>query len=112
MARPIKCRRISCTPAARYFKPVGIPLRELDEIVLGLDELEAMRLADLEGLYQVDAAEKMDISRQTIGNILNSAHRKLADALLNGKALRIGPDDGGERIETGMPITTFTKDKS
>lgn len=112
MARPIKCRRISCTPAARYFKPVGIPLRELDEIVLGLDELEAMRLADLEGLYQVDAAEKMDISRQTIGNILNSAHRKLADALLNGKALRIGPDDGGERIETSTPITTFTKDKS
>lgn len=112
MARPIKCRRISCTPAARYFKPVGIPLRELDEIVLGLDELEAMRLADLEGLYQVDAAAKMDISRQTIGNILNSAHRKLADALLNGKALRIGPDDGGERIETGTPITIITKDKS
>lgn len=111
MARPIKCRRITCSPAARYFKPIGIPLRELDEIVLGLDELEAMRLADLEGLYQVDAAEKMDISRQTIGNILNSAHRKLADALLNGKALRIGPNDGAE-IETGMPITTFTKDKS
>lgn len=91
MARPIKDRCISCVPVASYFKPVGIPMRELDEIALGMDELEAMRLTDLDGLYQADAAEKMGISRQTIGNILNSAHRKLADALLNGKALRIGP---------------------
>ena len=91
MARPIKDRCISCVPAASYFKPVGIPMRELDEIVLGMDELEAMRLTDLDGLYQANAAEKMGVSRQTIGNILNSAHRKLADALLNGKALRIGP---------------------
>ena len=90
MARPIKIRRISCVPAASYFKPVGIPMRELDELVLGMDELEAMRLTDLNGLYQAEAAERMGVSRQTIGNILNSAHRKLADALLNGKALRIG----------------------
>ena len=91
MARPIKDRCISCVPVASYFKPVGIPMRELDEIALGMDELEAMRLTDLDGLYQADAAAKMGVSRQTIGNILNSAHRKLADALLNGKALRIGP---------------------
>ena len=110
MARPVKCRRISCSPAARYFKPIGIPLRDLEEIVLGMDELEAMRLADLEGLYQVDAAEKMGVSRQTIGNILNSAHRKLADALLNGKALRIGPDDDGEAVEDCTPKFTLTKD--
>lgn len=110
MARPVKCRRISCRPAVRYFKPIGIPLRDLEEIVLGMDELEAMRLADLEGLYQVDAAEKMGVSRQTIGNILNSAHRKLADALLNGKALRIGPDDDGETVEDCTPKFTLTKD--
>lgn len=89
MARPVKCRRIRCAPATRYFKPQGIPLRNLEEIVLGLDELEAMRLADLEGLYQAEAAAQMGVSRQTIDNILNSAHAKLADALLNGKALRI-----------------------
>lgn len=110
MARPIKCRRISSTPAARYFKPIGIPLRDLEEIVLGLDELEAIRLADLDGLYQVEAAEKMGVSRQTIGNILNSAHRKLADALLNGKALRIGPAD--ETVEDCQPKFTLTKDNS
>lgn len=91
MARPVKQRCINCVPAANYFKPVGIPLRELEEVILGLDELEAMRLTGLEGLYQADAAERMGISRQTIGNILAGVHRKLADALLNGKALRIGP---------------------
>jgi len=103
MARPLKNRHVSCVPAASYFKPVGIPLRELEEIVLGLDELEALRLADLEGLYQADAAEKMGISRQTIGNILNSAHRKLADALLNGKALRIGPREVGDVVSDCAP---------
>jgi len=61
----------------------------LEEIGLTLDELEAIRLADLEGLYQEDAAVKMNVSRQTFGNIINSAHKKIADALLNGKALRI-----------------------
>ena len=91
MARPPKLRCINCAPAASYFKPSGIPLRELEEIILSMDELEAMRLTDLEGLYQTEVAERMGVSRQTIGNTLNSAHRKLADALLNGKALRIGP---------------------
>jgi len=70
----------------------------LEEINLTLDELEAIRLADLEGLYQEDAAKKMNISRQTFGNIINSAHKKIADALLNAKALKI---EGGtiERID-------------
>lgn len=61
----------------------------LEEINLTLDELESVRLADLEGFYQEDAAKKMNISRQTFGNIINSAHRKIADALLNAKALKI-----------------------
>ncbi len=89
MPRPQKQRCIDCQPAASYFKPRGIPMSELAEIELALDELEALRLADLEGLYQADVALRMGVSRQTVGNILARAHRKIADALLNGKALRI-----------------------
>ncbi len=89
MPRPCRCRRIRCKPDTNYFKPRGIPLDALEEINLTLDELEAIRLADLEELYQEDAAKKMNISRQTFGNIINSAHRKIADALLNAKALKI-----------------------
>jgi len=61
----------------------------LEEVNLALDELEAMRLADWEGLYQENAAKKMGISRQTFGNIINSAHKKIADVLLHAKALKI-----------------------
>jgi len=89
MPRPCRCRRIRCSPDTSYFKPRGIPLDRLEEVNLTLDELEAVRLADLEGLYQEDAAKEMDISRQTFGNIINSAHKKIADALLNAKALKI-----------------------
>ena len=64
-------------------------MRLLEEVNLELDELEALRLGDLEGLYQEDAARKMNVSRQTFGNIAASAHRKVADALVNAKALRI-----------------------
>jgi len=73
-------------------------LDSLEEVNLTLDELEAIRLADLTELYQEDAAKKMNISRQTFGNIINSAHKKIADALLNAKALKIG---GGtvERVD-------------
>ena len=94
MARPKINRHVSCDVQATYFKPQGIPLRLLEEVELSMDELEAIRLADAEGLYQADAALKMGISRPTFGNILASAHRKIAIALLHGKALRIGaPDD-------------------
>ncbi len=64
-------------------------MRELDEEILGLDEMEAIRLADSEGLYQADAAEKMGVSRQTFGNILKTAHRKIAEALIKGKAIKL-----------------------
>lgn len=89
MSRPCRCRRIKCNPDKNYFKPRGIPLDSLEEVNLALDELEAVRLADWEELYQEDAARKMGISRQTFGNIIKSAHRKIADALLNAKALKI-----------------------
>ena len=98
MPRPCRCRRIRCRPDTNYFKPRGIPLDALEEVNLTLDELEAIRLADLGELYQEDAAKKMNISRQTFGNIINSAHKKIADALLNAKALKI---EGGniERVD-------------
>ncbi|MBS3918303.1 MAG: DUF134 domain-containing protein [Deltaproteobacteria bacterium] len=93
MARPRHCRRVECIPGSRYFKPRGIPLSSLEEVILTVDEFEAIRLADLEGLYQEQAAEKMNISRQTFGRIIESAHQKVADALVQGKALKI---EGGE----------------
>ncbi|MHC5060544.1 MAG: DUF134 domain-containing protein [Planctomycetota bacterium] len=89
MARPFKCRRIHGDPSVDYFKPRGIPVAVLEEINLTIDEFEAIRLADLEGMYQEKASRKMNISRQTFGNILNSAHKKIADSLVNAKALRI-----------------------
>ena len=89
MPRPCRCRHVRCCPDADYFKPRGIPVNELDEITLTLDELEAVRLADLEGRYQEEAARVMKVSRQTFGNIVKSARKKIAGALLGGKALKI-----------------------
>ena len=89
MARPKICRIIDCEVSVRYFKPQGVPMRFLDEIALDMDELEAMRLTDIDELYQADAAERMGVSRQTLGNILKRAHKKVTMALLEGKALRI-----------------------
>ena len=89
MPRPLKIRRIGCKPNSNYFKPRGIPLADLSEVVLTMDELEAVRLADFEGIYQEAAAKRMNVSRQTFGNIIKSAHQKIADVLVNAKALRI-----------------------
>jgi predicted DNA-binding protein (UPF0251 family) len=89
MSRPKKERCIRCQPNALYFKPRGIPLIHLEEVNLSLDELEAIRLADYEGLYHEQAAEKMNISRPTFGRILNEARRKLAEVLVAGKSLKI-----------------------
>ena len=89
MSRPVKCRRVGFVPDVLYFKPAGIPVRDLDEVALTMDELESIRLADLEGLYQEDAAGHMCVSRQTFANILVSARSKIAECLIQGKALRI-----------------------
>lgn len=89
MPRPFKCRRVRCRPDANCFKPQGIPTDSLEEVRMTLDELEAVRLADLEGLYQEDASKRMNVSRQTFGNIIGVAHKKIADAIVNGKALKI-----------------------
>ena len=93
MARPVQCRRVGLLPPCSVYKPAGIPVRFLEEVVLTVDEFEAIRLADLEGMYQEHAAIKMKVSRQTFGRIIESARKKIADALVAGKALRI---EGGE----------------
>jgi predicted DNA-binding protein (UPF0251 family) len=89
MPRPLKCRQIGFSPDYTFYKPAGVPGKSLEEVKLSVDELEAVRLADLEGLYQEDAAKEMDISRQTLGNIISSAHQKIADAIVNGKIIKI-----------------------
>ena len=89
MPRPPKCRRVAFLPNVTYFKPAGIPLRALEEMQLSVEEAEAIRLKDLEGLEQEEGAERMNISRPTFQRVLASARQKMADALLNGKAIRI-----------------------
>ncbi len=89
MARPFKNRKITSEPRAYYFKPRAVPLCELEEATLFLDEFQALKHSELDGKAQAAAAAAMKISRQTFGNILASARRKLADAVVNGKALKI-----------------------
>ena len=95
MTRPFKCRSIRSRPRAYYFRPRAVPACELEEVILRLDEFEAARLGDLKGMLQEAAAEKMRVSRQTFGNILACARRKLADAVVNGKAVRIADGPAG-----------------
>jgi len=89
MARPKKKRTVRCNPSAYYFKPNGIPMSDLEEIILEDDEIEAIRLADLQGLFHEDAAIKMKVSRATFGRVLHSARNKIADSILNGKAIKL-----------------------
>jgi uncharacterized protein len=89
MPRPKQCRRVCLSPDCTYFKPAGVPTSILEEVVLAVDELEAMRLVDLDGLYYEQAAEQMGVSRRTFGRIIDSARRKVAQALIQGMALRI-----------------------
>jgi hypothetical protein len=89
MVRPIKPRKVQFDPNVVYFKPRAIPLSMLEEIELSLDEIEALRLCDLEGLDQIEAAKKMKISQATLWRILTSARKKVAQALIEGKAIKI-----------------------
>lgn len=87
--RPKKTRWIKCSPGSRCFSPLGQPADKIKGVSLTLDEFEAVRLACLEGLKQVDAAKRMKISRPTFSRIICAAHMKIADALVNIKAIRI-----------------------
>ena len=89
MVRPRKCKMVYAEPGVSYFKPRAVPLMELKEIDLTVEEFEAVRLADLNCLKQIKIAKKMDISQPTLHRLLESAHKKIADALVNGKAIKI-----------------------
>jgi len=89
LPRPKKNRWIRNKPGISYFKPQGVPLSSLEHVYLGIDELEAIRLADLENLSQMEGAEQMNISRATFGRVAAQARQKIADALINGKAIQI-----------------------
>lgn len=89
MVRPCKFRNISFRPEVTYFKPLGIPVRELEEISISHDEMEALRLKYVENLEQIVAAEKMQISQSTFARILSSANKKIAQGLINGMAIKI-----------------------
>jgi predicted DNA-binding protein (UPF0251 family) len=93
MVRPRKCRFVCHEPGITYFKPRGIPINRLEEIELTVDELEAVRLKDLEELEQEEAANLMGISQPTFHRLLNTARKKISEAIIKGKALKI---HGGE----------------
>lgn len=93
MGRPKKCRWVETAPGVTFFKPRGIPLRDLELAVITVDELEAMRLADYLEMTQGEVAQKMQVSRPTVTRMLARAHRTVAEALVHGKAICI---EGGD----------------
>ncbi|MCD1295263.1 hypothetical protein CUJ83_09655 [Methanocella sp. CWC-04] len=97
-------RRVSCLPKATYYKPREIPLCNLDIINLSIEELEAIRLCDLLQVDQNEAADKMGISRKTFWTDLQKARKKVADALVNGKAIKIS---GGDYVKSGDCVVEF-----
>jgi uncharacterized protein len=88
MPRPRRCRRIRFRPETTYFKPVGVPMRHLEEVILEREEVEAIRLKYVKDLDQEEAAKKMGISQSTFHRILSSAQKKIGEALVNGKAIK------------------------
>ena len=101
MARPVKLRCVEQLPSTGFFRPMGVPTNTLQEVRLSLEEVESVRLKDLEGLEQEQCAQRMRISRPTFHRILELARGKLADALVNGKAIQI---EGGN---FGLPQSRF-----
>ena len=89
MPRPRKRRHLCFCPQAIYFKPRGVPMRHLEEVILWPDEIEAIKLKDFEGLDQMEAARKMRISQSTFQRTLAMARIKISKALIGGRALRI-----------------------
>ncbi|MFH1332329.1 MAG: DUF134 domain-containing protein [archaeon] len=104
MPRPRICRRVHFQPNVTYFKPAGVRLIHLDESVISIDELEAVRLKDLLQLDQEIAAKKMNISQPTFHRLVTSARKKIADAIINGKAIRI---EGGNFKMVELPKRKF-----
>ena len=99
MPRPRRFRRIWCEPDVTCFKPVGVRMTDLEQSVLTVDEFEAVRLKDLEGLEETEAARRMNISQPTFNRLVSAARRKIADAIVNGKLIKIfgGPYRASKR---------------
>ncbi|PIS17166.1 MAG: hypothetical protein COT59_02100 [Candidatus Nealsonbacteria bacterium CG09_land_8_20_14_0_10_42_14] len=89
MVRPRLCRRIRFNPNVTYFKPQGVPMRFLEVVELTTEEVEALRLRNIKDLEQEEAAKKMNTSQSTFQRILSSAYKKITEALINGKAIKI-----------------------
>ncbi len=89
MVRPRLCRRIGFNPNITYFKPQGVPMRELEIVELTTEEVEALRLRNISELEQEEAAKKMNTSQSTFQRILSSAYKKITEALIEGKAIKI-----------------------
>jgi predicted DNA-binding protein (UPF0251 family) len=89
MVRPQKHRRVAFNPEISYFKPRGIPMFDLEEVRLTVDQREAIRLSDLLGMSHEDAGRRMGVSRATFGRIVQRARMAVADALINGKAINV-----------------------
>ncbi|MCK5039863.1 MAG: DUF134 domain-containing protein [Candidatus Aenigmarchaeota archaeon] len=106
MARPKKIKIVNFEPGVTYFKPRAVPLNTLQEVELTIEELESLRLSDLEELSQTDSAQKMHIHQSTFQRTLSRARQKITDALVNGKAIKIKGGDyrmpGGD--QTGPPV--------
>lgn len=89
MSRPRLYRKITFNPSVTYFKPQGVPIRMLEEVELSHEELEALRLKNIENLDQIECARKMNTSQSTLQRILSSAYKKITQALIEGKAIKI-----------------------
>ncbi len=89
MSRPRLNRRVCFNPNVTYFKPRGVPMSTLDIVELTLEETEALRLKNVDGLSQNECAKKMNTSQSTFQRILSSAYNKISDAIINGKAIKI-----------------------
>lgn len=109
MARPTKWRKIAHVPAVSYFVPSERGTGEVSENILKLEELEAIRLKDLDGLEQSECADKMEVSRPTFQRILLSAREKIADSLVNGRAINI---EGGNFTQNICPVKCLDCGKS
>ena len=94
MPRPRKNRRIRFDPTATYFKPRGIPMVSLEEIILSMEEAETIRLKDKKGLDQTECAKKMKISQSTFQRTITSARKKIAEAIIDGNAIKIETEKG------------------
>lgn len=104
MSRPTKWRKVEFIPSIQYFVPLGSEKGNIEENIIRIEEVEAIRLKDVEKLEQEECAERMEVSRQTFQRILNTAREKIADSIINGKAIRI---EGGNFTRNICPVKCF-----